>query len=152
MNLHRMKRIFLVLALATISSGFMRAANATTCDPTTAEDPSCGLKATIEAKYGEGYCADLYDWQDVGGATLEVFHRYTDAAIDSNGAGSFTIELFPTFTDTDCTIKTTSALPGNDPTYRFYTGITLGSTTDITTSPGEEEIIVNLEPVNLNIG
>lgn len=141
-----MKRSFLVMTIALFSVGLVQPANATTCDPTTAEDPSCGLKAAIETKYGEGYCADLYEWQDVGGATLEVFHRYTGAAVDGNGAGSFTVELFPTFTDTDCTIKTTSALPENDPTYRFYTGITLGSTSDITTTPGEEEIIVNLEP------
>jgi len=141
-----MKRFFLLLTVSLMGATLATPASATTCDPTTAEDPSCGLKSAIEAKYGEGYCADLYDWQDVGGATLEIFHRYTAAGIDSNGAGSFTIELFPTFTDTECTVKTTSALPGNDPTYRFYQGITLGSTSDITTSPGEEEIIVNLEP------
>lgn len=119
-------------------------AQATNCDPTSDADASCGLKTAIEAKYGAGYCEDLYDWQDVGGSTLEVHHRYTDASIDSNGAGSITMEVFPTFTDTDCSVKTTSALPGNDPTYRFYTGISLAATSDITTSPGSEEFTVEL--------
>jgi hypothetical protein len=141
-----MQRFLLTGALLLASVMVVQPAAATSCDPTTAADPSCGLKTAIEAKYGEGYCADLYEWQDVGGATLEVFHRYTDASTDSNGAGSFTIELFPTFTDTECTIKTTSALEGNDPTYRFYQGISLGSTSDITTSAGEEEVQVDLEP------
>lgn len=140
------KYYFLVITTIIAGSAMASSASATVCDPTTASDPSCGLKTAIEAKYGAGYCEDLYTWQDVGGSTLEVFHRYTDASIDSNGAGSFTIELFPTFTDTNCTVKTTSALSGNDPTYRFYHGITLASTTDITTSAGSEEVYVNLEP------
>lgn len=118
---------------------------ATSCDPTADADGSCGLKTAIEAKYGAGYCSDLYDWQDVGGATLEVHHRYTNAGIDSNGAGSITMEVFPTFTDRNCTVKTTSALEGNDPTYRFYHGIYINATTDITTTPGAEEIQVDLD-------
>lgn len=141
-----MKPYFILSAVLLMSTSLAHPVVATSCDPTTATDASCGLKTAIEAKYGEDYCADLYAWQDVGGATLEIFHRYTNAGVDDNSQGEFTIEVFPTFTDTDCTIKTTSALEGNDPTYRFYHGITLATTSDITTTAGEEEFIVSLEP------
>lgn len=146
------KRTFttsLAAAALAVGSWFALAAptQATTvCDPTTASDPSCGLKTAIEAQYGEGYCADLYEWQDVGGATLEVHHRYTDAGIGEDGLGTITMEVFPTFTDSNCTVKTTSALEGLDPTYRFYHGITLSATAEIETTPGSEEFTVDLEP------
>lgn len=149
---HMLKRnITTSLAAAFLVAGswfaLTASAQATTvCDPTTADDTSCGLKAAVEAQYGEGYCADLYEWQDVGGATLEVHHRYTDAGIGEDGLGTITMEVFPTFTDTECTVKTTSALEGEDPTYRFYQGITLSATSDITASAGEEEFSVDLEP------
>lgn len=139
-----MKKILVSLILSS-SLLVVSQAQATTCDPTSDADASCGLKAAVEAKYGEGYCATLYEEQD-GGATLEVYHRYTEASLDENGAGQFSMEVFPSFTDDNCSIKTTSALEGQDPTYRYYQGITLAATSDTSVTSGEEEFVVDLEP------
>jgi hypothetical protein len=132
----------MMLGLCTVIS---LPANATSCDPLHDTDASCGLKSAVEAKYGEGYCATLYDLQN-GGATLEVYQRYTDAGLDDDGLGYFTMEVFPSLLDDDCSIKTTASVDGLDPTYHYYHGITLAATSDITTTPGEEEFQVSLNP------